>query len=409
MQTRAREPDTANGDGHMTSRTGSIRWLHALVAIATLSACTDLPTRPPAPSSPQLSAVKFWDVTASTRWNERANVLLSQRPPANGQAAASRILTYLSLAQYRAVLAAEDGKEGRTHPSVPAAVGGASVAVLSSFFPLDATAIEAQLDADLAAPEWPGSRHEDAAAGESVGRGVGAAVLAQAATDNYLVVPTGVPPVEPGRWVWNGQPIVRSLHGVRPFFLKSASQLRSAAGAPPVFLSPAFNAALAEIRALSDTRTAEQLAIAQDWATGFTISTNNRIAADLIRQHHSTEREAARILAYGNAATFDAQIACWDAKLFYWYIRPVQADPLITVPIPMPNHPSYPSGHSCVTGGIMTVLMDAFPSERSRLEAIIEEAGLSRMYGGIHYRFDVVAGRNIGRGAAALALAGSLE
>ena len=57
----------------------------------------------------------------------------------------------------------------------------------------------------------------------------------------------------------------------------------------------------------------------------------------------------------------------------------------------------------------MTVLMDAFPSERSRLEAIIEEAGLSRMYGGIHYRFDVVAGRNIGRAAAALALAGSLE
>jgi hypothetical protein len=89
-------------------------------------------------------------VNATTRWNERAATLLGQRPPANGQAAASRILTYLSLAQYRAALAAESGKQGSTHPSVSAAVGGASAAVLSGFFGLDVAAIEAQLDADLA-------------------------------------------------------------------------------------------------------------------------------------------------------------------------------------------------------------------------------------------------------------------
>src|SRR6185503_2833153 len=125
--------------------------------------------------------------------------------------------------------------------------------------------------------------------------------------------------------------------------------------------------------------------------------------------HHRTEREAARILAYANAAAFDAQIACWDSKLFYWFIRPSQADPAITLPIGLPNHPSYPSGHSCITGAIMTVAIDAFPSERDRLNAIIEEAGMSRVYGGIHYRFDIEGGRAIGRGAAALALAGSLE
>jgi len=75
----------------------------------------------------------------------------------------------------------------------------------------------------------------------------------------------------------------------------------------------------------------------------------------------------------------------------------------------LPNHPSYPSGHSCITGAIMTVLIDAFPSERARLEKIIEDAGMSRVYGGIHYRFDILAGREIGRGAAALALRGSLK
>jgi len=296
------------------------------------------------------------------------------------------------------------------HPSVSAAVGGASAAVLNAFFPLDVATIEGQLDADLAAPGWPGEANRDADAGVAIGRAVGAAVVALAASDNYLVVPTGNPPVGPGFWVSSGAPIVRSLHGTRPFFLTSPSQLR--VPPPPAFGSSAFLAALAEVRTISDTRTPEQLAIAQffAWATApFTAGNLNLIADDLIGDHHRTEREAARILAYANAAAFDAQIACWDSKLFYWFIRPSQADPLITLPIGLPNHPSYPSAHSCITGAFVTVLIDAFPGERARLEGIITEAGLARVYGGIHYRFDIEAGQAIGRGAAALALAGSLE
>jgi membrane-associated phospholipid phosphatase len=125
--------------------------------------------------------------------------------------------------------------------------------------------------------------------------------------------------------------------------------------------------------------------------------------------HHRTEREAARILAYANAAAFDAQIACFDAKFTYWFIRPSQADPAITTTFAIPNHPSYPSAHACITSAMMTVLTDAFPSEQPRLDEITTIAGLSRMYAGIHYRFDIDAGREIGRRAAALALAGSLK
>ena len=40
----------------------------------------------------------------------------------------------------------------------------------------------------------------------------------------------------------------------------------------------------------------------------------------------------------------------------------------------------------------MSVLIDAFPSERPRLEEFIETAGLSRIYAGLHYRFDIEAG-----------------
>jgi membrane-associated phospholipid phosphatase len=146
------------------------------------------------------------------------------------------------------------------------------------------------------------------------------------------------------------------------------------------------------------------------WGTPpYTPGNLNLIADELIVGHKRTEREAARILAYANAAMFDAHVACMDAKYTYWFIRPTQADPSITLPIPLPNHPSYPSGHSCLTSAFMTVLIDAFPSERERCETIITESGLSRMYGGLHYRFDIEAGQQIGRAAAALARAGSLE
>ena len=393
----------------MFAKIGVPSWGHLIVAGAIASACTDAPARVMQPTTPQLDAVKFWEDNATTRWNRRATELFGTTTLPNGQAAASRILTYLSIAQHRAALAAEASKDGSTHPSVSVAIGAASVVVLSQFYPLSAATLETQFDADLAAQGWPGRKNQDATSGEAVGRAVGAAVLAQAATDNYLAVVPPTQPPGPGKWAPLPNP-VRSLFGVRPFFLTSADQIRP--GPPPAFGSAEYLAALAEIRGISDTRTTEEVSIAQTWAFGaapFTAGAENLIADQLLAEHHRSEKDAARILAYANAAAFDAQIACWDAKFFYYFIRPTQADPAITVAVPLPNHPSYPSGHACITGAIMSVLMDAFPSERDRLEEIIEIAGLSRMYGGIHYRFDIDAGGAIGRQAAALALAGSLE
>ena len=393
----------------MLAKTGVPSWAHLVIAGVIASACTDAPARVLQPTTPQLDAVKFWEDNATTRWNRRATELFGTTTLPNGQAAASRILTYLSIAQHRAALAAEASKDGSTHPSVSVAIGATSVVVLSQFYPLSAATLETQFDADLAAQGWPGRKNQDATSGEAVGRAVGAAVLAQAATDNYLAVVPPTQPPGPGKWAPLPNP-VRSLFGVRPFFLTSADQIRP--GPPPAFGSAEYLAALAEIRGISDTRTTEQVSIAQTWAFGaapFTAGAENLIADQLLAEHHRSEKDAARILAYANAAAFDAQIACWDAKFFYYFIRPTQADPAITVAVPLPNHPSYPSGHACITGAIMSVLMDAFPSERDRLEEIIEIAGLSRMYGGIHYRFDIDAGGAIGRQAAALALAGSLE
>jgi membrane-associated phospholipid phosphatase len=391
----------------MFRRTGTLMRSVALVITVAAVACGDS-TRTLEPTSD--TSTDSVSVSTSVRWNERAVALVELRQPAsNGQAAVSRILTYLSLAQYRAVTAAK-AAGGAKPPSVSAAVGGASVAVLNSFFPLDVAATEAQLNGDLAIPPWPATSNEDVAAGESLGRGIGNAVVTQAAGDNYLVASPGTPPAGPDKWVSSSATIVRSLHGTRPFFLTSANQLRSPP--PPAFGSPAFLTALAEVRQISDTRTAAQLAIALNWnsASGpFVAGTLNLIADDLIRQHRVAEPEAARILAFANAAAFDAQIACFDTKFTYWFIRPPQADPAITLAIAMPNHPSYPSGHSCVTASFMGVLGDALPQEKAKLDAMVDEAGMSRIYGGIHYRFDIDAGRVLGQAAAALALKGSLK
>lgn len=388
-----------------------------VIALVAVSGCADRPTAvavraPSATSAAELEAVKFWNSTATIRWNQRTMALLGLHPPANGQAAASRILTYLSIAQYRATLAAEAGKSESMHPSMSAAVGGASVAVLNAFFPQEVVTNENQLAADLASVGWPGEENRDPASGEAIGRAVGAAVMAQEATDNYFVASPGVPPAGPGYWTSAPKTgIVRSLYGTRPFFLTSADQLRPLV-TPPAFGSQEFLDGLHEIRAISDSRTPEQTALAVFYAWGtapFTAGNLNLIADQVITDHHRGERQAARVLAYANAAAFDAQISCFDAKFAYWFIRPTQADDKITLAVPLPNHPSFPSAHSCITGAFMSVVADFFPSDREQLESVIRDAGLSRMYGGLHYRFDVEAGQTIGRGAAALALAADRE
>ena len=126
----------------------------------------------------------------------------------------------------------------------------------------------------------------------------------------------------------------------------------------------------------------------------------NGMATELIVRHRRSEREAARILALANMATSDALNACFDAKFAYYLIRPSQADPLITLPVGLPNHPSYPSGHSCLTSAFMTVVASEFPAESATLKGLIEEAGLARMYSCLHYRFDCDAGQTLGRDVA---------
>jgi membrane-associated phospholipid phosphatase len=112
----------------------------------------------------------------------------------------------------------------------------------------------------------------------------------------------------------------------------------------------------------------------------------------------------AKIFATLNMAMADAAIACWDAKYTYWYLRPSQADAAITVPIGLPNHPSYPSGHSCISSAASEVLAHFIPNRANDLREATKQASISRLYAGIHWRFDAEAGLEIGQKIAALAI-----
>ena len=360
------------------------------------------------------SAVKFWEAGATVSWNKLATDLATAAPAPGINAI--RLYTYLSLAQFRAAEAAQAAPG--PHPPIAAAIGGASVVVLSSFFssPSNVAQIDAAFDAQEAADPWPGAKHADFAAGEAIGRAVGARVLTFAQGDRVgltdpLLPPFGPPPVGPGYWIYAPPPLIaRGNLGARPFFLTSQDQLRSAP--PPAFGSDAFNTALAEVRQISDTRTQEQIDIANYWNVNQSPRSQAAfmgIARELIVSHHRSDTEAARILFLMSTAGFDAVIGCFDAKYHYWFIRPPQADAGIHTVFPTPQHPSYPSAHSCFSGAFSDVLIAAFPSERARLEGMAQEASLSRLYAGIHYRFDFEAGLALGRRAAALALAADLD
>jgi membrane-associated phospholipid phosphatase len=82
-----------------------------------------------------------------------------------------------------------------------------------------------------------------------------------------------------------------------------------------------------------------------------------------------------------------------------WQVAPLDL-PTSVLNIGRPNHPSYPSGHSCVSAAAATVLERFFPAQRAILEQQVEDNGMSRIYAGIHYRMDVEAGQQLGRSVA---------
>jgi membrane-associated phospholipid phosphatase len=249
----------------------------------------------------------------------------------------------------------------------------------------------------------------DMVAGDTLGRTVAAQVVDHARRDGADAVWSGTLRAGVGLWTAapNTQPEGARWGELKPWLMKTAAEFR--AQPPPPFDSPAFRAALAEVKRFSEGRTREQERNAALWADGAGSYTPpgrwNKIASDLVLKHRLTELRASRVLALLNAAVMDAGVACWETKYHYLVLRPSQADPSITTPVGLPNFPAYTSAHAAFSGAASALLSGLFPAEAASLTASAEEAAFSRVLGGIHYRFDGDAGLAQGRAVARLALA----
>src|SRR5688500_9552835 len=320
--------------------------------------------------------------------------------------------------------------------SEEAAAAVAAHGVLVGLMPAQQATLDAALASSLAAvPDGPA---EDA--GVAFGKLVADRMLAERVDDGSTDVVAYVPGTGPDDWQPTppafGPAALPQWATVEPFGISSPDQFR--ADPPPALDSPEFTQAFNQIKAIgaasNSTRTDEQTDIARFWAgPSGTVQPPghwNSIARGVADAQGNSLAENARMMALLNIGMADALIAAWDTKFEYSFVRPVTAirnadndgnpdtvgDPAWSPLLTTPGHPSYMAAHSSLSATAATVLAEFFgndaivftsSAEVSAGGAVItrsfdgfwdaaQEAGASRIYGGIHWSFDNQAGLQAG-------------
>jgi hypothetical protein len=195
---------------------------------------------------------------------------------------------------------------------------------------------------------------------------------------------------------------------VKAFLFDSATAVSLRPGPPPPTASPKMKDETDEVLALIKDDTREHYRIVHYWADGVCTYTPaghwDAIAAEDFIQKNWSEVRWARNMALLNMTLMDCAIVCWDTKMFYFNPRPTQLNPDIKTLTGIPNFPSYISGHSTFSGGAAAVLGYLVPEKATAYTAMAQEASLSRMLAGIHYRADCQVGLDVGKNIAAYAI-----
>jgi len=317
--------------------------------------------------------------------------------------------------------------------SQPAAADQAAHDALVALYPTFQTTLDAELQQDLAQiPEG-----QDKADGVTVGQKVAAQILAFRSTDGATVtLPPFVPGNQPGDYQFTPPNFAPAdfiqWPQVTPFALARADEFRP--GPPPRLNSEEYTRTFDEVKSLgfitSKTRTSEQTLIGNFW-NGNIQDFWNEIAQTAALGHHFSLARSARLFALLNISLADTTIAFFEAKYTYQFWRPVTAVELAgddgnpnTEPdpnwLPLPtktaSDPSYPGAHSAISFAGAEVLKsdlgDRFTfdvtSESLKgvrrhftsFSAAAQEAGLSRIYAGQHFRTDHIAGKRLGKDVA---------
>lgn len=375
-----------------------------------------------------LQQIAYWNTGAPVyRWNQIAlEEMLDRAMPGPN---AFRHLALMHVAIYDATVAAWDSKyaysrprpsevdpaldtvilnpSNPSYPSEYAVTAGAASAVLAAIFPEEAQffedkAQEAVHSRLLAGVEYP----SDVQAGLELGRQVAELVIARGDADGFAAAWTGSIPTEPNKWTGENPAFV-TAGTWQPWVLTSADQFRPAP--PPAWDSEQMAAEMEELRTFERTPVTNAIAMFWEFGAGgrrIHWFWNDQATRMILGAGESDNAPmTARAYALANIAGYDATIACFDAKYTYWSMRPFQLDPEYTALFTTPNHPSYPSAHSCISNAVAGVLASLFPADAEALLGLAMEASEARVAGGIHFRSDLVAGLQLGEDVAGAVIA----
>jgi hypothetical protein len=416
------------------------RWLISLVclSVCALSAVTaDCATgnaSQPTQSSP--------DVDVVIQWNRTLLVIVRTPGAQPATVHPTRSFAIMHAAIYDAVNAID-----RRHTpylvrlsgvsrfaSQDAAAASAAHEVLIALYPKFQAMLDDQLQQSLAAnPDGL-----DKTDGITVGKNVADEILALRSNDGSNATP--IPfvftnPPAPGAYQstppnFPKQPQFTHWSQVTPFALERANQFRP--GPPPSLTGDVYTDAFNEVKSLgiagSTTATPDQALTGRFW-NGAIQNYWNEIAQTAALAHDLTTAQNARLFALLNLSFADGVIAFYDAKYTYNFWRPVTAIREAAIAgnpetIPDPNwlpevgnttpDPSYPGAHAVISAAGALVL-DSFFGKRhfdfnvtsevlpgverafDNFAAAKEEATLSRIFAGVHFRSDLTTGQALGR------------
>lgn len=299
-----------------------------------------------------------------------------------------------------------------SYPSEDAVVSGVNTVLLSLLFPTNVEEITREAAAQREAALVSGrATASDIAAGLALGQAVAAIFQARAGTDGMKAAAGSTAiwkameaaAVSRGETPWVSletpprPPMLPVFGPVKAWMMTPANILTERPGPPPSTSSSQMQSELEEVKRAVDNLTDDQRAIVYKWADGVSTPTPpghwNAIAIPYLIAAQWSEVRNARALALLNMAMHDSAVGCWDTKFAYYNPRPSQLDPSIRTVIGLPNFPSYESGHSTFSAAAATVLGYLFPTASSAFDSARDEAAMSRLYGGIHYRSDIEVGK----------------
>jgi PAP2 superfamily len=435
------------------------------VAAGAISASTfGLPTWAWAASSPFPLASSF-DAEVATTWLDLSLELVRGTagftPPV-----ASRAFAFVGVTLYEALLPGMPGNRslsglvnelprlsGAGHNSEyhwPAVANSALAAIHTSLFPTAPGSGQAAMDGLEArfAEEFRGSLPRGVF-NRSVDRGreVADAVFDWSKRDGghegYLMnFPTEyAPPVGPGLWTPTPPGFLRALQPFwgsnRPCVLASGAVPSPGDHTPYSEARPsAFFAEAMEVYETVNDLTPEQRTIALYWsddpgATATPPGHSISMTTQVLRDRGVGLDVAAEAYARVGLAVGDAFVSCWNAKYRYNLLRPITyirnlVDATWNTLLITPPFPEYTSGHSVQSGAWAQVMTDLFgavsftdhthdsrgltPRSFGSFFEAAQEAAISRLYGGIHFRpaieRGVEQGVGVGRAVSALPLRG---